>query len=294
MVGCGTYFTLQLLNVLTFLWFTAANVFAFSLSFGIRDPVEIDPPEQWKYGYGIGKETYLTPAPWIYVVLFAVHVLFAGTVIFAQWTARGKDIVVGGLNLRWPILMVLSIFWTGTWLRQWYISSWIFALVVAGLASHTNYIVKRRYRLEHELDLKDELFIHLPFSLYHGWTVFILAVNTFAAFSPISITAGLASKIIAVWILAILSGLAHLAAFRSRSGDIPTTLILALGQFAIFAHQIRRQDTNSQHLIAWFAFAFAFVSVWAMAKSIWGTIDVVRHGAGAVRLEEEGESRAEA
>ena len=57
---------------------------------------------------------------------------------------------------RWPILMVFSIFWTGTWLRQWYICAWIFALVVAGLANHTNYIVKRRYRLELELDLKDE------------------------------------------------------------------------------------------------------------------------------------------
>jgi hypothetical protein len=69
------------------------------LSFGLRDHNKYDPPEQWKYGYGIGKETYLTPAPWIYVVLFLVHVLFAGTVAFAQWTERGRDIVVGGLSL---------------------------------------------------------------------------------------------------------------------------------------------------------------------------------------------------
>lgn len=87
------------MNNLTYLWFTAANVFAFSLSFGLRDRVGIDPPDQWKYGYGIGKETYLTPAPWVYVVLFLVHILFAGTVAFAQWTDRGKDIVVGALNL---------------------------------------------------------------------------------------------------------------------------------------------------------------------------------------------------
>lgn len=94
-----SYFTLQLLNVLTFLWFTAANVFAFSLSFGLRDYTGMDPADQWKYGYGIGKETYLTPAPWIYIILVLVHVLFAGTVAFAQWTDRGKDIVVGALNL---------------------------------------------------------------------------------------------------------------------------------------------------------------------------------------------------
>lgn len=52
--------------------------------------------------------------------------------------------------------MVLSIFWTGTWLRQWYITSWILALLVAILANHTNRTIKRRYRLELELDLKDE------------------------------------------------------------------------------------------------------------------------------------------
>ena len=91
------------------------------------------------------------------------------------------------------------------------------------------------------------------------------------------------------------------------------TFILTFGQFAIFVHQLRRrvctttifcnktlllltveQDSNSQHLIAWFAFVFGLVSLWALAKSVWGTIDVVRHGAGAVRLEEErGPERAD-
>jgi hypothetical protein len=52
--------------------------------------------------------------------------------------------------------MVLSIFWTGTWLRQWYIISWVLALAIAALAAHTHRIVKMRYRLENELDLKDE------------------------------------------------------------------------------------------------------------------------------------------
>lgn len=38
--------------------------------------------------------------------------------------------------------------------------------------------------------------------------------------------------------------MAHLAAFSTRSGDIPVSLILALGQFAIFAHQIERRVRN--------------------------------------------------
>ena len=52
--------------------------------------------------------------------------------------------------------MVLSIFWIGTWLKQWYTPSWIFSLVLAVLADHTNRIVKRRYRLEYELNFNDE------------------------------------------------------------------------------------------------------------------------------------------
>ena len=42
--------------------------------------------------------------------------------------------------------------------------SWIFALVLAVLADNTNRIVKRRYRLEYELNTNDECaFTSVPF-----------------------------------------------------------------------------------------------------------------------------------
>jgi len=265
----ANFFTLQTLNILTYLWFTAANVFAFTLSFGWRDHTDIDPPDQWKYGYGIGKETYLTPSPWIYAVLFVVHILFAGTLAFAQWSEKGRDILIGGLSYRWPVLMVLSTFWTGTWLRQWYYTSWILAVAVAILAIETSRTIKRRYRLEYELDTKEEVFVHTPFSLFEGWAIFILAVNTFAAFASVSLFSGLTTRIFAVWFFAILAGFAYLAAFSYTTGDVPLTFMLVLGQFAIFSHQITRDNTNHQHLIAWFVFAFAIISVWALAYSVW-------------------------
>jgi len=56
--------------------------------------------------------------------------------------------------------MVLSIFWTGLWLRQLYVWSWIFSIAVVVLAVHTNRVIKRRYRLENELDLTDESMCH--------------------------------------------------------------------------------------------------------------------------------------
>lgn len=83
----------QLLNTFLFLWYTAANLFIFSLAFNI------DPQVPRRYGYGLGKETYLTPSPWIFGVLFIIHVLFAGTILYTQWTEKGNEIVIEELGL---------------------------------------------------------------------------------------------------------------------------------------------------------------------------------------------------
>ncbi|KAF8484306.1 hypothetical protein JB92DRAFT_1599467 [Gautieria morchelliformis] len=285
MADFRSHFTLRLLNILAFLWFTAVNGFAFALSLGLVGRSE---PSDPGYGSGINKETYLKPEPWIDLVLLLMNILFVGTV-FAQWTDKGRDIAVGALSFRWPLLMVSSTLWIGAWLKKSYIASWICSLVVAVLADHTNRIVRRRYRLEYELNFKDELFIYAPFSVFHGWAICVFAANSFATFFPTSAAAGLASKMIAVWALAALSGVAHLAAFSTRSGDIPLSLTVALWQYSIFVHQIHGHNTNSRHLVAWFAFGFSIVTVGAVAKSVWGTVDVIRHGAGAVRLDDEEE-----
>lgn len=70
----------------------------FTLSLGLRDPTSVDPEPYPRYGFGVGPRTLLTPAPWVFALLFAVHVLFAGTTAFVQWTERGKEIVVKGLT----------------------------------------------------------------------------------------------------------------------------------------------------------------------------------------------------
>ncbi|KAG8693526.1 hypothetical protein FRC08_009063, partial [Ceratobasidium sp. 394] len=72
--------------------------FVFTLSLGLRDPISSDPVPYPRYGFGIGRRTLLTPAPWAFAILFLVHILFAGTAAFVQWTERGKDIVIRGLK----------------------------------------------------------------------------------------------------------------------------------------------------------------------------------------------------
>jgi hypothetical protein len=90
------------------LWFTAANVYILFIALvPHRGEVGIpSPPDEVKYGYGIGKETLLTPEPWIYGALFLIHLLFAGTTVFAQWTERGTEIVVDALG--WYVYSVIG------------------------------------------------------------------------------------------------------------------------------------------------------------------------------------------
>ncbi|KAG9087997.1 hypothetical protein FS749_002506 [Ceratobasidium sp. UAMH 11750] len=97
-MAVSEYLTYQLFNTLFFLWFTAENFFVFTLSLGLRDPISSDPVPYPRYGFGIGRRTLLTPAPWAFAILFLVHILFAGTAAFVQWTERGKDIVIRGLK----------------------------------------------------------------------------------------------------------------------------------------------------------------------------------------------------
>lgn len=44
---------------------------------------------------------------------------------------------------------------------------------------HIYYVVKKSHS---PANLADELFVHLPFSLYHGWTTILVVLTAFEAF----------------------------------------------------------------------------------------------------------------
>jgi hypothetical protein len=48
-----------------------------------------------------------------------------------------------------------------------------------GKVQHVYYIVKKFHLPS---SLLDELFVHLPFSLYHGWTTILVILTAFEAF----------------------------------------------------------------------------------------------------------------
>ncbi|CAE6348037.1 unnamed protein product [Rhizoctonia solani] len=194
---------IQLFNTLFFLWFTAENFFVFTLSLGLRDPTDADPVPYPHYGFGVGRRTLLTPAPW----------------------AFKKFRVVSGFNWR------------------------------------------------------EEVFVYVPFALYDGWTLFIFAISTFAAFAPNAIYSGLGTKIAAIWLLSLLVATAHCHAFFTPGGNIPGNVAVTWGIFAIFAEQIEPS-------IKWAALALGIISVFAIARSVYVLAEDIRAGigGGAIRL----------
>ncbi|QRW15000.1 hypothetical protein RhiLY_13999 [Ceratobasidium sp. AG-Ba] len=278
-MAISEYLTYQLFNTLFFLWFTAENFFVFTLSLGLRDPTSADPIPYPRYGFGVGRRTLLTPSPWAFAILFVVHVLFAGTTAFVQWTERGKEIVIRGLKWRWSALMLSSIVWTAAWVRQWYVFAWFASIIVSLLATQTYLTVKKEFRVVAGFDWRDEVFVYVPFALYDGWALFILAVSTFAAFAPNAIDSGVGTEILAIWILTLLAGTAHSHAFFTPGGNIPGNVAITWGIFAIFANQV----VDS---VKWAALALGIISVFAVARSVYSLSEDIRGGigGGAIRL----------
>ena len=70
----------------------------------------------------------------------------------------------------------------------------IFTSADRSIAQHIYYIVRRYHVAE---SLYDELFVHLPFSLYHGWTTVLIILTAFEAFGVNAIThkAGIWTKV---------------------------------------------------------------------------------------------------
>lgn len=276
-MALSQYLTYQLFNTLFFLWFTAENFFVFTLSLGIRDPGSVD-PDLPRYGFGIGRSTLLTPAPWAFAILFLVHVLFAGTIAFVQWTERGKEIVIRGLTWRWSALMLGSIVWTAAWVRRWYVFAWFMSIIVSLLAAHAYLAIKKEFRVVSGFKWREEVFVYLPFALYDGWTLFIFAVSTFAAFAPNAAYSGVGTQIAAIWLLSLLVATAHGHAFFTPGGNIPGNLAVTWGVFAIFANQVEPS-------VKWATLSLAIISLFAVARSVFALAQDIRTaGVGAVML----------
>ncbi|KAL7422965.1 hypothetical protein Q5752_002263 [Cryptotrichosporon argae] len=249
-----------------------ANIVVFALSLG-SNVYSVAGPEDM---YGTGKPTYITPAPHAFWVWSLIHLLLLGMLVF-QFTARGKEIIVDGIGWRFALLGLLNAVYVFFWARHWYILAFALSLLVSAAVSHIYWVVRRDHSARG--GLAEELFVHLPFSLFHGWTIVLVVLTAFEAFGVNAHhhKAGIWTKVFVFLAFVFLESTAAAYAFATREGDAAGAAAITWALFAIFIHQ------TSSKFIHWSALVFFILSLFAIIKALYTTI----RGSGSVLHDEE-------
>jgi len=245
---------LKVVNILAYIFLTGSNIYT------VAGP---------KYPYGTGKETYVTPAPWAFWIWAIIHLLLLGYIIY-QFFPAGKRVIIDEVSWRFPLLLALNAIYVNVWTHQHHIVAFFFALLVSSAVSHIYWVVRKSHIPE---NTGDELFVHLPFSLYHGWTTVLVVVTAFEAFGVDALVKppGLWTKIFAFLAFFFLESTAVAYAVSSPEGDLAGAIAISWSLWAIFAHQ------RSSLFIHWSAFAFALISLLPIVKALHGHFTHHRH-----------------
>ncbi|KAI6117586.1 hypothetical protein EDD16DRAFT_1587899 [Pisolithus croceorrhizus] len=252
---------LKIVNIVVYFLFLGSNIYT------IAAPHDI---------YYATKDTYVTPAPWAFLIWTLIHLLLLGTIVY-QFTEEGKRVIIDGISWRFALLGVLNAVYVNLWATHHYIVSFIFALLVSSAVTHIYYTVKK-YHLPSTTG--DEIFVHLPFSLYHGWTTVLVILTAFQAFGVDAhhYPAGVWTKVFVFLAFFFLEGTSAAYAFGSVEGDLPASIAITWSLYAIFAHQ-------HEPFVHWTALAFAILSTLSVIKGIYGLF--VRYRRGGIILEDE-------
>jgi len=213
--------------------------------------------------YTQAKQTYITPAPWAFLIWSLIHLLLLGTVIY-QFTPEGKKVIIDGISWRFALLAVLNGAYVKFWASHHYVVAFILALFVSSAVTHIYYIVKKFHTPSSYLD---EVFVHLPFSLYHGLTTILVILTAFEAFGTNALVnpPGVWTKIFVFLGLFFFEATAAAYAFSTPEGDLPAAVAITWSLFAIFAHQ-------QTPFIHWSALGFAVLSLVWVIKGGFGLV----------------------
>jgi len=253
---------LKITNVVVYFAFLGSNIYTVAGPEGV---------------YRSGKETYFTPAPYAFAIWSLIHLLLLGYIVY-QFTENGRKTIIDGIGWRFPLLAVLNVVYVNVWTKGHYIIAFIFALLVSSTVSHIYYVVKKYHAGE---QINDELWVHLPFSLYHGWTTVLVVVTGFEAFGVNAAThhAGIFTKVFVFLGLLFLEATAAAYAFQSTEGDVAASIAITWSLFAIFEHQ------RSSAFVHWAALGFAVLSLFSVVKSLYGLV-TGRRGTSVLHDEE--------
>jgi len=238
---------LKTVNVVVYFLFLGSNIYT------VAGPGDV---------YDSTKETYLTPSSWTFLIWSLVHFLLLG-LIFYQFTNAGKVLIIDGIGWRFPLLAVLNAIYVSVWAHGYYVVAFICVFFVSSAVSHI-YLTINKHRWS--VGLAGELFVHLPFSLYHGWTVVLVWLTAFEAFgvNAATHTPKFWTKLFVFLALFFLEGTSAAYAFSSPEGDIAGSLAITWALWGIWDHQ------RSSEFIHISALVFAILSAIWVLKAIVG------------------------
>jgi hypothetical protein len=196
-------------------------------------------------------KTYITPAPFVFLVWGVIHLLLAGFVIY-QFFSRASETVVDGIG--WHFVFITL--WNSAWLvltqKGHTFWAWIAILFTASQVSYVYYTIRYKYPA---IGFADHAFIHAPFSLYHAWIFVIAVISTFVAFTPeVSDDGPSILVVIAVAIGLIVMLLTAISYIELGKGDVAGSLVISWALYGIFVEQ-------DDSVIRWTALVFSITAL---------------------------------
>jgi len=222
-----------------YLWFLSATVY------DVVGPAPSDDTAQKHL-------TYITPAFWVNYAWTAVHTLLGGFIIY-QWFEPAHDGTVHGVGWHFVISTALNSIWFSLWSNGRIILAFIAILFTVSSVSFVFYNLEKNHPASNWFD---RLFIHAPFSIWHGYIVLIATVNLFAIFTSVQEDGPDTLHILLaeVALLFLTSTAIGYVEYKHKKGDVVGSLVISYGLFAIFAEQ---QST----IIHWTALGYGVLTV---------------------------------
>jgi hypothetical protein len=155
---------LKFVNVVAYFFFLESNIYT------IVSPQPI---------YGNIKQTYFTPALWAFLVWPVIHSLLLGTIVYQFTSAHAKAVVVDGISWGFPLLTISYGIFVIVWANHNHTIAFVLALFLFYIACNVSWTLKKEHPPK---SMGDQLFVHLPFSVWLAWTAVIVFLTAFEAF----------------------------------------------------------------------------------------------------------------
>ncbi|ORZ17786.1 hypothetical protein BCR42DRAFT_373164 [Absidia repens] len=216
------------INVLVYAFLITATVLSFSGNDNLADIFS-------------SFETYFDPAPWVFTVWTLIYLLLGGFVIY-QWFDQAHESALHGVGWHFILSAILNTLWFSLLEGEHKVLSFFISVLQVFSISFVF------YKLEAEFPANnwwDRLFLHAPFSLWHGWSVFIAVVTAFVTFTGVKKTEdGTILPPNVLHIVLFYIGLAFLSLtaigyveYKGQKGDLTSAWVISFGLWAIFVEQ---------------------------------------------------------